>query len=119
MNADLNEMKILVVDDQQFQIDLMDRRLSQVGYKVIGCRSGEEAIDKLGSQKVDVVITDMEMDGMTGEHILTYVRSQFGPLPVILMSGDPDSLERNGFDGYLAKPFSMRQLLIAIENARK
>lgn len=119
MNADRKHMKILVVDDQQFQIDLMDCQLSLAGYEVIGCRSGKEMIDKLGSQEVDMIITDMEMDGMTGEHILVHVRHQLGSMPVILMSGNPDNLEKNGFDGYLLKPFSIRQLLTAVENARK
>lgn len=119
MKADLNEIIILVADDQQSQINLMDRQLSRVGYKTIRCSSGEEAIDRLGSQKVDMIITDMEMGGITGEHVLTYVRKRFGLLPVILMSGDPDNLRRKGFDGYLTKPFSIQQLLTAVENARK
>lgn len=119
LKADLNEIIILVADDQQSQINLMDRQLSRVGYKTIRCSSGEEAIDRLGSQKVDMIITDMEMGGITGEHVLTYVRKRFGLLPVILMSGDPDNLRRKGFDGYLTKPFSIQQLLTAVENARK
>ena len=64
-----------------------------------------------------MVITDMEMEVMTGEHVLKHVRDQFGSLPVILMSGNPDNLRREGFDGHLAKPFSMRELLAAIEDA--
>ncbi len=112
-------MKILVVDDQPSQINLMERQLSQAGYRTIGCCSGEEAIDKLVSHKVDMIITDMDMGGITGEHVLTHVRKRFGLLPVILMSGDPDNLRRKGFDGYLTKPFSAQQLLTAVKNARK
>ncbi len=66
-----------------------------------------------------MVITDMEMGVMSGKHVLKYVRKQFGSLPVVLMSGNPDNLRMEGFDGYLEKPFSMRALLAAVENARK
>ncbi len=119
MKANISNMLILVVDDQQFQIDLLGHQLSRAGHRIIGCRSGEEAVDKLNSQIVDMVITDMEMDGMTGEHVLKYVRERFGPLPVILMSGNPDKLKKKGFDGYLEKPFLMRELLTVVENALK
>ncbi len=112
-------MIILVVDDQQIQIDLMSRQLSSPRFKVISCRSGKEAVERLNSQTVDIVITDMEMHVMTGEHVLEYVRQEFGSLPVILMSGNPDNLKKKGFDGYLEKPFSMRELLTVVENALK
>ena len=112
-------MIILVADDQQFQIDLISCQLSRVGYEVIGCHSGEEAVDKLTSQIADIVITDMEMGMMTGEHVLKYVRKQFGQLPVILMSGNPDNLRKEGFNGYLEKPFSMRELLTMVEKGTR
>jgi CheY-like chemotaxis protein len=112
-------MLILVADDQQIQVELIGCQLSSAGHSVIGCHSGEEAIDKLNSQAVDMIITDMEMGAMSGEHVLKCVRDQFGSLPVILMSGNPNNLQREGFDGYLAKPFSMLELLAAVENARR
>jgi two-component system NtrC family response regulator len=112
-------MIILVADDQQFQVELISCQLSSAGHSVIGCGSGEEALDRLNSQDVDMVITDMEMGVMSGEHVRQHVRKQFGSLPVILMSGNPDNLKQDGFDGYLEKPFSMRELLTVVENARR
>ena len=112
-------MIIFVADDRQFQIDLIGCQLSSAGYRVIGCRSGEETVDKMNSQIVDMLITDMEMGVMTGEHVLEYVREEFGSLPVVLTSGNPNNLKREGFDGYLEKPFSMEELLTVVENARK
>jgi two-component system chemotaxis response regulator CheY len=87
-------MRILVVDDQEMQLYLVGCQLSSARHSVIGCGSGEEALDRLNSQDVDMVITDMEMGLMSGEHVLKYVRKQFGPLPVILMSGNPDNLRK-------------------------
>lgn len=112
-------MTILVVDDQQVQLSLMESQLSRAGYRVICCRSVEEAVGKLNSQIVEMVITDMEMGAMTGEHVLQYIRKNFGPLPVILMSGNPDYLKKPGYDGYLEKPFSMVELLTVVKNALK
>ena len=119
MTQTLTNMLILVVDDQQLQIELIGSQLSNAGHSIIGCRSGEEAVDRLNSKIVDMVITDMEMGAMTGEHVLKYVRKQFGPLPVVLMSGNPDKLKKKGFDGYLEKPFFMQELLTVVENVRK
>lgn len=112
-------MVVMVVDDQEMQLYLVGCQLSSAGHRIIGCHSGEEAVAKLNLQAVDMVITDMEMGVMSGEHALKYVREQFGSLPVILMSGNPDNLMQDGFDGYLAKLFSMRALLAAVENARR
>jgi CheY-like chemotaxis protein len=109
------DMRVLVVDDQEMQVDLVGSQLSHAGYEVTGCYCGEEAVNTLKSQAVDLVITDMEMGVMTGEDVLKYVRSEIGSLPVILMSGNLYNLEKNGFDGYLAKPFSMRELLTVVE----
>lgn len=109
-------MKILVVDDQEVCVKIISSQLHQAGFEVISCSSGEEAVEKLQSRPVDMVITDMEMDGMTGEHIVRHVRRELGSLPVILMSGNPSNLEKTGFDGYIKKPFSMSELLTVIEN---
>lgn len=110
-------MTILVVDDHLSQIRLMRSQLSKAGHNVIGCCSGEEAIDRMKSHGVDLVITDMEMDGLTGQDVLQHVRERFRSVPVILMSGNLDKLQKKGFDGYLAKPFTMTELLSAVENA--
>jgi CheY-like chemotaxis protein len=112
-------MVVMVVDDQEMQLYLVGCQLSSAGHSVIGCGSGEEALDRLNSKDVDMVITDMEMGVMSGEHVRQHVREHFGSLPVILMSGNPENLRREGFDGYLAKPFSMRELLAAVERHRK
>ena len=112
-------MRVLVVDDQQFQVDLLGSQLSHAGYEVTGCYCGEEAVTMLKTLPVDMVITDMEMGVMSGEDVLEFVRKEIGSLPVILMSGNPDNLEKNGFDGYLAKPFSMQELLTVVERLRR
>ena len=112
-------MTILVVDDQQVQVELVGCQLSNAGYSVIRCHSGEEAIDKLNSQTVDMIITDMEMGVMNGEDVRQHVRKHFSEMPVVLMSGNPENLKRRGFDGYLPKPFSMRELLAEVEKARR
>lgn len=109
-------MIVLVVDDLRMQLDMVGFRLLRAGYKVLLCHSGEEAIETLNSQMVDLVITDMDMKSISGEDILNFVRKEFGAMPVILMTGNPDNLKKRGFDGYLEKPFSMQNLLDTVEN---
>lgn len=108
-------MRVLIVDDQQMQVDLVGCQLSHAGYEVTGCHCGEEAVNTLKAQAVDLIITDMELGAMSGQDVLEHVRKEFGSLPVILMSGNPMNLEKNGFDAYLGKPFSMQQLLHVVE----
>ena len=113
------QMTILVVDDQLPVLCLLQCQLSRAGYCVVACRSGEEAVEQLQSQAVDMIITDMEMGAMTGEDVLRHVRKEFGSLPVVLMSGNPGNLRADGFDGYLEKPFSMPELLAVVERLTK
>jgi FixJ family two-component response regulator len=61
----------------------------------------------------------MDMKSMSGEDVLKFVRQEFGSLPVILMSGNPDNLKKKGFNGYLEKPFPMQELLDTVENTLK
>ncbi len=105
----------LIVDDDEVNLNMIEKRLSRAGYKVVQCATGGEAYTHLASFIIDLVITDMDLNHISGVDVLMYVREKFGSLPVILMSGNPDNLKIDGFDGYLEKPFSMQELLNIVQ----
>lgn len=110
-------MRILVVEDQEVLLDLVDRQLSHLA-SVLFAVTRER---RLLTSSVHDSGNDNHRHGNARnywEHVLRYVRGEFGSLPVILMIGNPDNRKQKCFEGNLAKPFSMRELWAVIENAR-
>ena len=68
-------IRILVVDDEPFIGDLLERSLTPDGYKFRVVRSGKEAIEELGSTKIHLVLADIMMPGMSGIDLLTIISS--------------------------------------------
>ena len=69
-------LQILIVDDQQSMRELTKHCLNQIGIsQVTAAKSGEEALDKLGKAKFDLIISDWNMDGISGLELLTTIRS--------------------------------------------
>ena len=82
---------ILLVDDDPFMLRLMDFILSDAGYEMIQARSGEEALAKIRERpSVDLVISDVVMPGMDGEHLRETVKRHWPACKFIVCSGYPD-----------------------------
>jgi len=113
--------KILVVEDEVIVARNIASQLDELGYIVTGkASSGEDAIAKVASTKPELVLMDIilkgEMDGITAAG---YIREQFD-IPVIFLTayGDDDTLSRAKITqpfGYVVKPFTIKDLRIAIE----
>jgi CheY-like chemotaxis protein len=118
-NQDLSEGSetILLVDDEKMIIDVGKALLEKLGYKVLTANSGMEAIEivqKKGSG-IDLVILDMIMPGMDGSKTFDRIRELGSTLPVILssgysLSGQANDIIQRGCNGFLQKPFSIKQL---------
>ncbi len=112
---------ILIADDSIAVRRMLDRLLSQSGYRVIQCRDGKEAIATLNgqAQRIDLVITDIEMPGQDGFGVLQQVRSQSQALPVFMLTSRAGSHHRDkamglGATAYFSKPFDAGELLSQI-----
>jgi CheY-like chemotaxis protein len=87
---------ILFVDDRPESIRQFERQLILAGYEIIHARNGIEAVKKLDANKVDLVITDLLMEGMNGFMLVHFVKHtpKFGNIPVAVLSaasgGDSD-----------------------------
>ncbi|MDH5325343.1 MAG: diguanylate cyclase [Gammaproteobacteria bacterium] len=117
--------KVLVVEDDASIAGFMVKLLSDKGYEVPRCESGEEAIALLESNTVDLVITDMVLSGkITGMGLLNWVRANKGgkeSLPVLAVSAGSDKSRKvemlyQGANDYVEKPFVPEELVARVSN---
>lgn len=115
--------QILVVEDDNIVVLELRHRLQNLGYDVVGLASyGEEAIEKAGEARPDLVLMDIRLRGhMDGITAAEEIRTRYG-IPVVYLTAytDNDTLRRAKVTepyGYIIKPFQEAELLTAIEIA--
>ena len=114
------EKKVLVVDDEDFHRELMQKLLSKLGYGVAVAESAEEAFSFLKNEKFPVIITDLIMLEMDGVEFCQMLRETDTKTVVIALSGHTDLYDRErlieaGFDNHLTKPFKIEIISQAIK----
>lgn len=112
----LAHTKILVVEDEPACRGALCLFLETAGATVIARSSAEEAIDILGAEELDAVITDIRLDGMDGIGLLKYIRDKGIEIPVIVITAYASlqsaiSALQLGADDYLIKPISRADTL--------
>jgi EAL domain-containing protein (putative c-di-GMP-specific phosphodiesterase class I) len=113
---------LLVVDDEPALLKVTKRVLERRGHRVIACASGEEALAWLDRETFDVMLTDVQMPGISGLKLLRAVRERDLDIPVVLVTGQPDiqsaaaAVEYGAFQ-YLTKPVGNDRLEEVIERA--
>jgi PAS domain S-box-containing protein len=105
---------LLLVDDEEIVADVTRQMLEFLGYRVLTARSGQDALDVFRGQggKIDMVILDMIMPGMSGGETFDRIREIAPRIPVILASGyslngQARSLLGRGFMAFIQKPFPL------------
>jgi EAL domain-containing protein (putative c-di-GMP-specific phosphodiesterase class I)/CheY-like chemotaxis protein len=100
---------VLVVDDDPIVLAATTESVEALGYRVVTCAAGHEALEQLSQQVFDVMLTDVQMPGVGGLRLLRAVRDRDLDLPVVLMTGTLDvptavaAVEYGAFH-YLLKP---------------
>jgi CheY-like chemotaxis protein len=84
------EPRILIVDDDPAQRSLLDSFLAGQGFLTVVVPSGERALEVLRSQKVDMMISDVRMPGLSGLETLRRARQIRGGLPILLVTAYAD-----------------------------
>ncbi|MES2802453.1 MAG: response regulator [Bdellovibrionota bacterium] len=112
--------KILIVEDDNFFRDAL-RDLLKKKFTVLEAPNGKSAKEILSMQTVDVVLTDIQMPGLTGLELLEWALQYKPEVPFIIMTGFSMVLEtKTAFDlgakGFIAKPFKNQELLILIDS---
>jgi len=115
-----NGARILVVDDEETMLQSLSKLLTLMGFETETADSGEKALDVLRQQTVDVVITDINMPGMSGMELLKRVKKKDPHLPVIIITGfgidqARELAEKHNADGFLPKPFKMNDMKLMID----
>jgi two-component system response regulator FlrC len=110
------ERRILLVDDDPGHLTTLAEALVRAGYRVRGARSGSEALAKLATRPIDLVITDYQMSPINGLELIREIRRHIPHLPVLIMTGDPSpDLEElskaAGAVAFIRKPFQLETLL--------
>ena len=107
---------ILVADDEQSVREMVSLTLGEQGYRVITAANGAEAIAQFEAHAgaVRLALLDTDMPVMNGPQTILILRAQSPTLPVVLMSGEVDTISAEHNVGTLAKPFQLHELLGAV-----
>ena len=117
--------RVLIVDDETEIVEVLEKVLTeQASYEVRRAHSGFAAGVECEKFRPHVILLDMHLGDIRGENVLKLMRAsddlQLGKVIAMsgkLTDGQAQHLMSNGFDGYLRKPFHIRQVIEAIEDA--
>jgi two-component system, cell cycle response regulator DivK len=113
--------RVLIVEDNGKNMKLVRDVLQATGYSTLEATTGEEAVELALSQAPALVLMDVQLPGIDGVEALERMRQneRTASIPVLAltaqaMSGDRERFLEAGFDGYLAKPVDVRELIEAV-----
>ena len=116
------EAKVLIVDDNDMNLEVITELLSETKIKITTATSGAECIDILKEDTFDVVFLDQMMPGMSGVQTLAEIKkgSLAGKTPIVALTADAimgarDNYIREGFSDYLSKPIKYEDLELALK----
>ena len=107
---------VLVVDDAEFMRNILEDMLTRDGHTVIKAKNGQEGLEVLAKEQVDICILDIVMPGMHGIEVLEKVRETYADVEVVMLSAQSTvgnvrkSLEL-GAKGFVVKPFQPSSIL--------
>ena len=109
---------VLAVDDDPIMLELVEKVLTPLGYKVLFAASGEEALEVAASreEKIDLLSTDVILPGIKGHDLAKQLLINCPEVNVLFMSGClcPSMAHNNSeqrFEGFIQKPFAPKSLL--------
>ncbi|MBF0327767.1 MAG: response regulator [Nitrospirae bacterium] len=120
----MNDIKILLVDDEEDFIRTLSERLEMRDLKSNTAFDGEQAISIVNDQEPDIIILDLKMPGIDGMEVLRRVRKSYPNIQVIIQTGHGNDLDESearqlGVFDYLKKPVDVELLVERIKAAAK
>ncbi len=112
-------MRILVVDDEQTLLEQLQAAFERERYQAVTALDGEEALDKLADGPVDLIILDIMLPRLDGLSVLRAIRKEGLITPVLMLTAKGNIADKIagldlGADDYLAKPFSLAELMARV-----
>lgn len=135
-NADITEesavippmkvIRVLLIDDDKIQLNLTAAMLKQHGIDAVCCEQLEQLVEQLRSSVFDVLLTDIQMPAINGFDLVKLLRASNIPqaktIPVIAVTArsemDKAALHEHGFAGCLHKPFTVKELLMTVNEGQ-
>ena len=113
----MSSARVLIVEDNPLNLKLVRDVLLNAGFGVIEARTGEEGVARAQDSQPDVILMDLQLPGINGTQALRLIRNNPSgvDVPVVALTAfamveDRDRALLDGFDGYLSKPISVRDL---------
>lgn len=113
-------MRILIIEDDAKTADFVIRGFQKAGFQTCHCADGSAGLDKAKSEPFDAAVIDIMLPKMDGFTVIDEIRAAKINLPIIVLSAK-DSVEskikglEKGGDDYLAKPFSLSELIVRVQ----
>lgn len=120
----MNDLSVLFADDEADFLETLIKRMKKRKVSAFAVHSGQEALDFLYENSVDVIVLDVKMPGMDGIQTLRKIKEKYPLLEVIMLTGHAslevakEGMEIGAFD-YLMKPVDFDELLYKLEDAYK
>lgn len=114
----MSKATVLIVDDEPFNIEVLEQAMEENDYRVLTASNGKEAWEKIQSDEPDLVLLDLMMPVMDGFEVLAKVKDDpmLRNIPIIIVSAEQDSKNvvkgiKQGAEDYLTKPVDPAQFL--------
>lgn len=122
MKSEPTNARILVVDDQETNVQVIGNMLGQLGFEIVPVTSGEQALRRLSAHPADLILLDVLMPGMDGFEVCSRIMAQpqHTQTPIIFLSAADDkafivrALEAGAVD-YVTKPFNKAELISRVK----
>ena len=103
--------KALIVEDDESVRNTLEKVLTSSGIRSVPTASGQEALEKLADESFDIVLLDINLDGMDGFQVIHTLRGEGNRIPVMVVSGRTEDVDmlyslEIGADDYITKPFN-------------
>ena len=121
--AEVSDTVVLVVDDDRKLVEILEKHLGRLGYRVVTALGGAEALALLDAgTKVDVALSDVQMKGLDGRSLMAEIHRRSPEIRVILMTAfgavsEAVEAMREGAFWYLTKPFKIEEAALVLRRA--
>jgi CheY-like chemotaxis protein len=113
----MSQATVLIVDDEPFNLDVLQQELEELDYQLITAANGQEALSKIKSHQPDLILLDLMMPVLDGFAVLAEIKgdNNLRDIPVIIVSAADDSKSivkgiKQGADDYITKPIDADHL---------
>jgi CheY-like chemotaxis protein len=120
----ISNWKVLAVDDELDNLNLLSDILSFFNVSITSCHSGAEALKVLDQQHFDLMLLDIQMPQMSGFEVIKAIRQHTDPqvrdmlvvaVTALAMVGDREKVIEAGFNGYISKPLEVENFMLALQ----